>query len=205
MDVGTRERLIAVVAVTVAEAPTTYLWLRLDQAGHEWWGLLSLTAGLLLETVVAGRLIQRQRDNGTIPGAKSVPGEHQKKVARLVGGATVAEIGLWVLWLALALEIGQVVAAVVLLVLMHLKHHVEFIAARDTPFREQLLAPKSTFASAMEVAGGVACLALLLDGRPVLAAVALGLGFVIEHTLLVDDLQSELERRDIRLPRRAAS
>ena len=205
MDVGTRERLIAVVAVTVAEAPTTYLWLRLDQAGHEWWGLLSLSAGLLLETVVAGALIARQRRNGTIPGAESVPGsDYQKKVGRLIGGTTVAEIGIWVLWLALAEGPSQVIGAVVLLVLMHVKHHVEFVAARDTPFKDHLLAPKSTFASAMEVAGGVACLALLLDGRPVLAAAALLLGFVVEHTILVDELQGELERRDIRLPRSAA-
>lgn len=205
MQVGTRERLIGVVVVTVAEGPAVYLWLRLDQAGHEWWGLLSLVVGELLETALAGALIARQRRNGTIPGATSVPGDHQKKVGRLIGAACVAEIGIWVLWLALAEEIGHVVAAGVLLVLMHLKHHVEFVAARDTPFREGLLAPRSTFASAMEVAGAVACLALLLDGQPALAAVALGVGFLIEHTILVDDLQSELERRDIRLPRSAAS
>jgi hypothetical protein len=205
MEVGTRERLIAVVVVTVAEGPAVYLWLRLDEAGHEWWGLLSLTVGLLLETVLAGALIARQRRNGTIPGAESVPGEHQKKVGRLIGAAAIVEIGIWLLWLVLAEEVGQVVAAVVLLVLMHLKHHVEIVAARDTPFREGLLAPRSTFASAMEAAGAVACLALLLDGQPALAAVALALGFLIEHTLLVDELQSELERRDIRLPRMARS
>jgi len=205
MEVGTRERLIAVVVVTVSEGPAVYLWLRLDEAGHPWWGLLSLVVGELLETGLAGALIARQRRNGTIPGAASVPGDHQKKVGRLIGAACIAEIALWVLWLALAEQIGQVVAAVVLLVLMHLKHHVEFIAARDTPFRVGLLAPRSTFASAAEAAGAVACLALLLDGRPALAAVALALGFLVEHTLLVDDLQSELERRDIRLPRIATS
>jgi hypothetical protein len=205
MDVGVRERIIAVVVVTVAEAPAVYLWLRLDQDGHPWWGFLSLVVGLVLETVLAGALIARQRRNGTIPGARSVPGEHQKKLGRLMGSATVAEIGLWILWLTVAEEVGQVAAAGVLLVLMHLKHHVEFMAARDTPFREGLLAPRSTFASAAEVAGAVACLALLLDGQPALAAVALGLGFLVEHTILVDELQSELERRDIRLPRTARS
>jgi len=205
MEVGTRERIIGVVVVTAAEGPAVYLWLRLAHDGHEWWGFLSLVVGELLETVLAGALIARQRRNGTIPGAKSVLGDHQKWLARLIWAACVAEISLWVLWLALAEEIGQVVGAGVLLVLMHLKHHVEFVAARDTPFREGLLAPRSTFASAMEVAGAVACLALLLDGRPALAAVALGLGFLVEHTILVDDLQSELERRDIRLPRTARS
>ncbi len=204
MEVGTRERLVAAVAVTVAEGPAVYLWLRLDQAGHEWWGVLSLSAGLLLESVVAGALITRQRRNGTIPGAERVGGDHQKKVARLIGGTTVAEIGIWVLWLALAAGASQVIAAVVLLVLMHVKHHIEFVAARDTPFKDHFLAPKSTFASAMEVAGGAACLALLLDGRPALAAAALLVGFAVEHTILVDELQSELERRDIRLPRSAA-
>jgi hypothetical protein len=205
MEVGTRERLIAIVVVTATEGPAVYLWLRLSQDGHEGWGFVSLVAGEVLETVMAGKLIARQRRNGTIPGAESVPGDHQKKVGRLIGAACVAEIGIWVLWYALAEEIGQVVAAGVLLVLMHLKHHVEFVAARDTPFRERLLALGSTFASAAEVAGAVACLALLHDGRPALAAVALGLGFVVEHTILVDDLQSELERRDIRLPRSVTS
>jgi len=205
MEVSTRERLIAIVVTTVAEAPTTYLWLRLDQAGHEWWGLLSLSAGLLLETVVAGALIARWRRNGTIRGAERIPdSDYQKKVRALIGGTTVAEIGIWVLWLALAEGPGQIIGAAVLLVLMHVKHPVEFVAAHDTPFKDRLLAPMSTFASAMEVAGGVACLALQLDGRPALAAVALLLGFVIEHTILVGELQSELERRDIRLPRSAS-
>jgi len=198
-----RARLVGIVVVTVTEGPAVYLWLRLDEAGHEWWALLSVVVGEVLETVLAGLLIVRQRRAGTIPGAERVGGTHQQKLQRLIGAASVAEIGIWLLWLALADAIGQPVAAVVLLVAMHLKHHLEEAAIRDIPYTTGLFSLPGTVASAAEVAGAVACLALLRDGQPELAAVALGLGFLIEHTILVDILQRELESRDIRLPRTA--
>ncbi|MCA1704883.1 MAG: hypothetical protein LC808_17100, partial [Actinobacteria bacterium] len=90
---------------------------------------------------------------------------------------------------------GQPVAAGILLVLMHLKHHVELVAVRNAPWGAGLFSVSGTFASAMETAGAVACLALLLDGRPALASIALGLGFLIEHCMLVDVLLREFESR----------
>lgn len=118
-----------------------------------------------------------------------------------LGAAGNAEVGIWVLWLALAQALGQPVAAGVLLVLMHVKHQVETVAVRDTRFRTGLFSMTHTFASLTEVAGAVACLALIYHEQFVLAAVAVGLGLAIEHLLLIDVLRWELKARDIRLPR----
>jgi hypothetical protein len=130
-------------------------------------------------------------------------GTHLRKVQSILGWAGNAEIGIWVLWLALAHGLGQPVAAAVLLVLMHVKHHIETVTVRDMPFSLGLFSIKGTFSSAMEVGGAVACLALIRDGHPAWGAVALGLGLLIEHAILIDVLHWELTSRDIRLPRDA--
>jgi hypothetical protein len=57
------------------------------------------------------------------------------------------------------------------------------------------------FASTMEVAGAVACLALIEDGRLALAGVTLGGGLLVEHMLLLRALGREIAERDTRRPR----
>jgi len=195
-------RVAGIVAVTVIEGASIYAWLRLHEAGHQWWGLLALIAGEVLETAALKRFIDRGgiRRWGTAPrGVEAVA--YLRKVQRTMSFAGNAEIAVWVLWLICAQALGQPIAAVALLVAMHLKHQVETAAARDVPYRAGLFSAKGTFGSAMEVAGAVACLALILDGRPVEAAVALGVGLLLEHALLIDTLRWEMIARDIRLPR----
>lgn len=197
------QALIAgLVVVTVIEAASLYVWLRLHESGHPWWGLASLIAGEMLET----RLLQRFIDDEGLKRwgpaeQRGAAGRHFRKMQRITGWAGNVEIGIWLLWLALAEALGQPIAAGVLLVLMHLKHRTETVAVRDTPFRAGLFSISGAFASAMEVAGAVACLALIGDGHFVLAAVALTLGLMIEHTMLIGVLDWELRTRDIRLPR----
>lgn len=180
------------MVVTVTEGAAVYVWLRLHEDGHERWALFSLVLGELLETGVAQLLIARRK--GGRPRAQVT------RMQRLIGAASVAEIVLWVVWLTVAEEIGQPLAAGVLLVLMHIKHHVELVAVRNTPLGAGLFSANLTFASAVETAGGVAGLALILDGRPGLAAAALGLGFLIEHSVLVGVVLRELDDQDARLP-----
>lgn len=194
-------RLVSIVVVTIVEAPAIYLWLRLHEAGHRGWGLVVLVLGEMLETALALRLITRQGDKVPEPPEKGAARMHLRRVQAKVAGGAAAEIGIWVLWLALAEGVAQVIAAGVLLVLMHLKHHVELVAVRDTPLSRGLFSPTLTFASAMEAAGAVACLAFLHDGQPALAAIALGVGFSVEHTILVGKLHREMETRDVRRPR----
>jgi len=190
------------IVVTAAEALAIYVWLRLDKNGHPWWGLLSLVLGEALETVFFRRVIAREariRWDPVEPGQQD--GTHFRRVQRVNDWAGNAEIGIWVLWLALAHNVGPIAAGVALLVLMHLKHHVEAVAIRNIPFRSALFSIKDGFASAMEVGGAVACLALIDDGRFELAAAVLGLGLLIEHAILIDGLRWEMKIRDVRLPR----
>jgi microsomal dipeptidase-like Zn-dependent dipeptidase len=78
----------------------------------------------------------------------------------------VGEIGIWLLWLTAADEIGQPIAAMFLLIAMHLEHHVEIVAARAVPIGTDFFSVRGTFASAIETAGAVACLALILTVNP---------------------------------------
>jgi hypothetical protein len=195
-----RARLVSIVVVTAIEAPSVYIWLRLHESGHDWWGFLILATGETLETALALRLVSHS-GRELAPAHRELAATHLRGLRLQVGAGCAAEIVIWLLWLALADEVGQLPAAVVLLVLMHLKHHAEMSAVHDTPFTTGLFAGWLNLASAMEAAGAVACLALLRDGRPVLAAVAWVIGLSIEHTVLVNNLHQELERRDVRLPR----
>lgn len=188
-----RARLVGITVVTVSEGPAVYLWLRLHEDGHELWAFLALAVGEVLETVMGGLLVARRQRAAS--GAAAGPSPARSRMGRLLGAASVGEIGIWLLWLAAADEIGQPIAAMFLLIAMHLKHHVEIVAVRAVPIGTDLFSVRGTFASAMETAGAVACLALILDGEPVLAAVALVIGFLVEHTLLVDQLITEIDKQ----------
>ena len=195
-------RLFGVVGVTAIEGLSIYLWLRLHESGRPLWGLLALLVGEIVETELLRRFVDRgglKRWRALPPGAAAL--YHGRKVQRKLGIAGNAEIAIWLLWLACAYELSQPIAAVALLVTMHIKHQVETAAVRDTPFRSGLFSPKSLLGSAFEVAGAVACLALVLDGQFVLAAVAIGVGLLIEHWMLIDLLLWEITARDIRVPR----
>jgi prostaglandin-endoperoxide synthase 2 len=190
------------VVVTVTEALAIYIWLWLHENGHPWWGLLSLVIGETFETSVLKRVIAREGAArwGTLE--RGAPGAgHLRKVQRLTGWAGNAEVAIWVLWLATAGWLGQPVAAGVLLVLMHLKHQVETMAVHDTPFTSKLFSIRSTFGSALEVGGAVACLALIQHEQFALAAIVLVVGLALEHMILIDVLHWEMRFRDIRLPR----
>ena len=195
-------RLAGILAVTVTEALSIYVWLRLDHEGHPWWGLLALVAGEALETGV----LQRFVDRGGLKrwGALSwrdANSTHLRKMQRTLGIAGNAETAIWVLWLLCAHQVSQELAAVALLVAMHLKHQIEVAAARDVAYRTGLFSPTGLLGSALEVGGAVACLALIFDDQLVLAGVVLGVGLLLEHGLLINVLTWEITARDIRLPR----
>ena len=195
-------RLAGIVAVTTIEAASIYAWLRLDAADEMWWGLLALVAGEMVETTVLKRFVDRggrQRWGTLSPGAAR--SAHLRRTQRRLGIAGNAETAIWVLWLACAYGLSQPIAAAALLVAMHLKHQVEIAAVRDLPYRTGLVSPTALLGSAMEVAGAVACLALIVEGELVLAAVALGAGLLVEHWVLIEVLTWEIQGRDVRVPR----
>ena len=197
---GPLARVMGITGVTVIEALSIYVWLRLYESGHPWWALLALVAGQAVETDLLRRFVDRGGVKRWGPPAKASVG-HLRKVQRRLEAAGNIEIALWLLWLACAHALSQPIAAVGLLVAMHFKHQVEVAAVLDTPYRTGLFAIKGLFGSAMEVAGAAACLALILDGQLVLGAVVLALALLIEHWLLINVLIWEITVRDVRVPR----
>jgi len=201
------EAFAKIVLATVIEGAAIYWWLRLHKDGHPWWGLASLAAGEILETAFLTSAIGRA---GRKRWGELKPGERSRlrKVNRITGLAGTLEVGIWELWLASVRWLDsvprtqQVIGATGgLLVLMHLKHHVEVVVIRDTRFRTGLFSKGSTFASAMEVAGAVGCLVLIDSGHLVLAGAVLGGGLLIEHMAQIGTLSWEIRARDIRRPR----
>ena len=197
-------RFGGIVAVTVIEAASIYVWLRLHLSGEAWWGLLALLVGETVETAVLQRFVRLGGERRWGPPARGPESaRHLRRLRRRLGIAGNAETAIWLLWVVCALEsgLGQPIAAVGLLVAMHLKHRSEVAVIRDIRFRSGLFSPKGLLGSALEVGGAVACLALITDGQLVLAAVVLGVGLLLEHLLLIDVLIWEIGARDIRLPR----
>ncbi|MGH2941432.1 MAG: hypothetical protein ACRDLN_01460, partial [Solirubrobacteraceae bacterium] len=173
-------RLAGIGVGTLIEALSLYGWLRLHESGQPWLALGILVAGEVLETALLTAAVRNgvRKRWGPMKAAGSA---HFRKVERVTGWAGTLEVGIWMLWLASVQWFDQPVASAVgLLVLMHVKHHAESMAICDTRFRTGLWSKQGTFASAMEVAGAVACLALIDHGQFVLAGLVLGAGLLIE-------------------------
>ena len=199
---GILARVLGIAGVTAIEGISIYLWLRLHLSGREWWGLLPLAVGELMETEVLRFFVDRgARKRWDRPGQGDAGRSRVRTVQRRIRIAGSVEIAIWLLWLACALEFGQWIAAGGLLVAMHLKHQAETASIRHVPYRSGLFSGTGLVGSAMEVAGVAGGLALILDGHLVLGAIALGAGLLIEHWLLINVLLWEITARDIRLPR----
>jgi hypothetical protein len=195
-----------IVLATLIEGAAVYWWLRLHKEGDPWWGLGSLAAGEILETAFLTFAIERLSRKRW--GLKPAERGHLRKVDRTTWLAGKIEIGIWELWLASVQWLDfvprtqQILAAGGgLLVLMHLKHHVEVMTVPNTRFQAELFSAGNMFASAMEVAGAVAYLVLIDDGHLVLGGAALGAGLLIEHLTQISTLRWQILARDIRLPR----
>ena len=193
--------LVKLVFATAVEVAGLYWWLKLDDT-HYWWALASLVAGEAVETALFRRATatEGRKRWGTLAPA-GAGNRHFRRVQGLTSITGIMEVAIWVLWLWIAEDVGWGVAAAALLVLMHLKHHIEVVTVKDMRFREGIFTFHGTVASAMEVGGAVACLQLLDDGHPLLAAAALSVGVLLEHAIQIDVLRWEMTARDIRVPR----
>lgn len=193
-------RLSVVLVVTVIEAPAVYAWLRLDDAGHATLGILILVLGNTLESwSLPAIMLAGPADPARL--AEPRVRAHLRRVRAMAFLAIPAEILVWLTWRWSVDVVGLVAAIGVLLVLMHLKHQMETAAVRGTSFATGFFSPSGTAASAFEVGGAAGCLALIRDGRPWLAAAAIGGGILIEHWILIGTLQREMRLRDLCLPR----
>jgi prostaglandin-endoperoxide synthase 2 len=200
-----QQRIVRSIGASVIEGSAIYVWLWLYERGVPWWwAFAALAAGEVIETALLGYGMRKaaSRRWGKLKRADE---PHYAKVTRIISVAGTLEIGIWAVWLGsfewlegAARPYEIVGTGLVLLALMHVKHQVESAAIRDMPLREGFFSKRGVFASASEVVGAVACLALIQDGQFFLAGAALFAGLLIEHVALIASLHSEITARDIR-------
>lgn len=195
-----RNRVRLTAYVTAVECGGLYAWLRLSRRGHPKVGAVclvleeSLESGLLLLIFVQGAQDKALVDDPTVA-------KHLQRAQTASACAINAEIMIWLLWLSLAEKVPSPLAGAFLAISMHLKHQLEAATVLDTTFREQFSSPTVVVGSVSEVIGAIASLQLLRAARPRPAAAALVAGIGFEHILFINEVQREMETRDICLPK----
>jgi prostaglandin-endoperoxide synthase 2 len=204
-----KSRILGLIVVTLLEALGVYWWLRFQHDGHLALAFIVLVIGEFFETTSLAVPLRRART--PIPsGDPFGVGFHRRRSDGRFLFASVAELAIWTSWLWVAtgvdlplLEPGleePVIGVAFLLVTMHLKHQLEASTLDDIRYFQRFW--RCTLGSIAEVAAAAGCLALIEDGKPGLAAGALGLGLLVEHWLLVyRQLFRVARERDISVPR----
>jgi hypothetical protein len=187
--------------VTGVECAGLYKWLRNSVEGHEGRGAVylvveeTLESGLLLLVFVQG-------PQQPPPKPDPVVAAHLQSAQRAAALAINAEILIWLVWFGVTKSRGGTVpAAIFLAVTMHLKHQLEAAAVLDEPYWSQFKKWPVIIGSASEVIGATAASQLMRAGRHRAAAAALYLGIGFEHALFITEVQNEMAKRDICLPR----
>jgi prostaglandin-endoperoxide synthase 2 len=195
-----RNRAVMFTYVTVVECAGLYAWLRLTLSGQATLGAACLVLEESLESGVLLAIFLK----GPTRGVRDTPAvaSHLQSAQAASAFAINAEILIWLIWFYLARKVAWLPAGLFLLISMHLKHQLEAATVLDTRFWKQFHNPIVVIGSFTEVAGGVASLQLLLAGHLVLGLVTLVAGISVEHILFIDAAQTEMEKRDICLPRR---
>lgn len=195
-----RNRIVVTAYVTAVECTGLYAWLRLSRKGHDKLGAVSL---VLEETFESGLLVvifvQGPRDKALMedPAVDA----HLQKAQTAAALAINAEILIWLLWLSLAEAVPPPLASAFLLVTMHLKHQLEAATVMDRPFWSQFCSRDVVIGSLSEVIGGIRCLQHLRANRRLRAAAWLYGGIGFEHALFINAVQTQMERRDLCVPR----
>src|SRR5690349_13660063 len=125
---------------------------------------------------------------------------HLRRIRTIASTVILAEIVIWLAWISLAASLGQGWAAVFLGVTMHVKHGFEAAAVQGKWLRDVVKGRRLLVASLFETVGAVVSLALFRHDAIGLAAVAIVGGIGLEHVLLIDAAQTEMEQRDICRP-----
>jgi hypothetical protein len=195
-----RNRIAVTAYVTAVECTGLYKWLRLSLKGRDKLGAVSL---VVEETFESGLLVvifaQGPQDKARLEDP--VVAKHLQDAQTAAALAINAEIVIWLIWLSLAEAVPPPFATAFLLVTMHLKHQLEAATVMDEPFWSQVGSRNVVIGSLAEVIGAVRCLQHLRAGRRLRAAAALVGGIGFEHALFINAVQSQMERRDICLPK----
>ncbi len=195
-----RNRVRMTVYVTAVEVLGLYAWLRLSRSGRGPLGAACLVVKETFESGILLLLFIRGPQQKYDPADPAVAA-HLRKSEIAAAAAFDSEILIWLLSYALSEGAGPLAAGPFLFVSMHLKHQLEAATVYDEAFMSQLLKPVVVVGSLSEFIGGLASLRLTHANRRLPSAAALLAGIGIEHVLFIDAVQTEMEKRDICLPR----
>jgi hypothetical protein len=195
-----RNRIGVTAYVTAVECTGLLVWLGLSRKGRDKLGAVAL---VVEETLESGLLVVIFARGPQDPKRLEDPvvAKHLQDAQMAAGLAINAEIVIWLLWLSLAESAPPPLATAFLLATMHLKHQLEAATVMDKPFWSQFHSRDVIIGSLTEVVGGVRCLQHLRAGRRLRAAAWLFGGIGFEHALFIDAVQTQMEHRDICLPR----
>jgi hypothetical protein len=186
--------------VTGVECAGLYRWLRDSLEGRQAKGAAylvleeSLESGLLLLIFVRGPQRPPPRPDPAVTA-------HLQSAQNAAALAINAEIVIWLVWFTLTEAYGPVPATIALAVSMHLKHQLEAAAVLDEPYWSQFKSPAVIAGSALETIGATAWSRFMRTGRHRAAAAALSLGIGLEHALFISEVQNQMAKRDICLPK----
>ena len=130
-----------------------------------------------------------------VPKRVFTPGGNLHKRWVVIGGVTLAEIIVWVVWLGLAESGEPGFAAATLLFGIHIVHAYEVAVLKQQPLKKELMEKGVILITILETFGGVLALWLVMQRSPSWA-LALGVLFgalLIEHILQVIGLKTGAE------------
>lgn len=130
-----------------------------------------------------------------LPKRVFTPGGNLHKRWVVIGGVTLAEIVVWVVWIGLAENGEPGFAAATLVVGIHIVHAYEVAVLKQRPLKQELMDQGVILITILESVGGVLALWLVTQGEvwwPWPVAVLFG-ALLVEHILQVIGLKTGAE------------
>jgi hypothetical protein len=178
--INPRTDVVPFVVATAGEFAALFYWLQLLDAGRPWLAAAVLWAGFSVERIAVALWIRFVYAPHDVDAPAAPPLWRGALTLVLI---TVAEVAIWVAWLALAVRYGHWAAGAVLMVLMLAEHSVEMSLIKRTRPLAFVGNPQTIFFTVMEVVGAMAWLYLTWDGQPMAGAICLLVGLSVEHVL----------------------
>lgn len=128
-----------------------------------------------------------------VPRRIITPAGHLRPRLLVLGGVTLAEIVVWVVWIAVAERNELAFAAAVLVTGIHLVHSYEVALIKHRTFRSVVVGPDVMVITLLEAVGGVTAFWLATKGMILFPLAAIGGALLLEHILQVTALKKEAE------------
>lgn len=128
-----------------------------------------------------------------LPKRVFTPGGNLHKRWVVIGGVTLAEIIVWVVWIRLAKNGEPAFAAATLVIGIHIVHAYEVAVLKQNPLKKELMDKGVVLITILESAGGVWALSLAMQGKLWCPLAVMFTALLIEHVLQVIGLKTGAE------------